>query len=43
MGKRRIFITGLIISVVRVNTIPAKTTEYIPSANIIPETAKEIK
>ncbi len=32
---------GLIISDVSVRTIPAKRTEYVPSAKTIPETTKE--
>lgn len=41
-GKRRILIIGRIISEVRVNTIPAKRIEYVPSAKTIPDTPKDI-
>lgn len=41
IGRRRMLITGLIISVVNVKTNPASKSEYVPSANIIPETAIE--
>jgi len=43
IGKRRILIIGRIINVVKVRTIPAMRIEYVPSANTIPETARETK
>jgi small basic protein len=43
MGKRRILIIGFIITVVTVKTIPARISEYVPSANTIPETINEIR
>jgi hypothetical protein len=42
-GSRRIFIMGLIISVVSVKTIPAKRREYVPSVKRIPETTNDTK
>jgi hypothetical protein len=43
MGKRSILIIGLIIKVVTVKTIPARRSEYVPSANTIPETINETR
>jgi hypothetical protein len=43
MGKRRILIIGLIIKVVTVKTRPARRSEYVPSANTIPEIIKDTK
>lgn len=43
IGSNKILIMGLITIVVSVNTIPAKSTEYVPSAKTIPEMTNETK